>query len=142
MDMWTPYKSAVKESLPDAKIVVDKFHVVQLLNRTIEKERTNLQKTSSDMEKAILFNNRFLLTTAKEHLTKEEGEILSEIFDNYPRLRTAFNIKEAVRELHTKDSAEEAREYYEVLKDSIPDDMPEFVKCIKTVGKWKEAVFA
>lgn len=35
MDMWKPYKDAVNEVLPQAKIVVDKFHVVRMANDAI-----------------------------------------------------------------------------------------------------------
>ncbi len=30
MDMWTPYRNAVHAVLPDARIVIDKFHVVRM----------------------------------------------------------------------------------------------------------------
>jgi transposase len=31
--MWQPYKLAVREALPQATIVVDKFHVVKMANQ-------------------------------------------------------------------------------------------------------------
>jgi transposase len=32
MDMWRPYKEAVNAVLPQATVVIDKFHVLRLAN--------------------------------------------------------------------------------------------------------------
>ena len=44
MDMWNPYRAAVKAVLPQARIVVDKFHVVRMANDALEKVRKGLRK--------------------------------------------------------------------------------------------------
>lgn len=35
MNLYSPYISVVKAFFPNAKIVIDRFHIVQLLNNTI-----------------------------------------------------------------------------------------------------------
>src|SRR5699024_5700450 len=48
MDMWRPYKDAVKMVIPHAKIVIDKFHVVKLANEALENIRkANRQNVSA-----------------------------------------------------------------------------------------------
>lgn len=44
MDMWTPYRDAVRTVLPDARIVIDKFHVVRMANDALEKVRKGLRE--------------------------------------------------------------------------------------------------
>src|SRR5690606_11048803 len=44
MDMWNPYRAAVKAVLPQARIVVDKFHVVRMANDALERVRKGLRK--------------------------------------------------------------------------------------------------
>lgn len=44
MDMYDPYFEITKEVFPNAKIVIDKFHIVQLLNRSLNKYRILLMK--------------------------------------------------------------------------------------------------
>lgn len=39
MAMWRPYKNAVNVVLPQATIVIDKFHVVKMANESLEKVR-------------------------------------------------------------------------------------------------------
>lgn len=36
MDMWQPYRDAVKAVLPKATIIIDKFHVVRMANQAME----------------------------------------------------------------------------------------------------------
>lgn len=43
MDMWRYYKEAVYEELPKAKVIVDRFHVIQLVNNALEGERKSFK---------------------------------------------------------------------------------------------------
>ena len=43
MDMWGPYRGVVKNKLPWAEIVADRFHVMKQLNDAIAKIRRRLQ---------------------------------------------------------------------------------------------------
>ncbi len=43
MDMWNPYRAAVKAVLPQARIVVDKFHVVRMANDALGAVDVSLQ---------------------------------------------------------------------------------------------------
>src|SRR5690554_7326598 len=48
MDMWNPYRAAVKAVLPQARIVVDKFHVVRMANDALERvDRKSTRLNSS-----------------------------------------------------------------------------------------------
>lgn len=44
MDMYDPYLEIAKEVFPNAEIIIDKFHIVQLLNRSLNKYRITLMK--------------------------------------------------------------------------------------------------
>lgn len=44
MDMWVPYRDAVTAVMPDASIVIDKFHVVRMANEAVEKVRKSLRE--------------------------------------------------------------------------------------------------
>lgn len=47
MDMWNPYRAAVKAVLPQARIVVDKFHVVRMANDALERVRKGLSRNKT-----------------------------------------------------------------------------------------------
>ncbi|WP_177181459.1 transposase [Halanaerobium salsuginis] len=44
MDMWSPYKAVAETVFPNAKIVVDKFHLVTAINKALDKLRIKEQK--------------------------------------------------------------------------------------------------
>ena len=44
IDMYTPYVSLIKVMFPDAKIVIDKFHLIELISRSLNKTRIKIMK--------------------------------------------------------------------------------------------------
>ena len=48
MDMYTPYISLVKSIFPSAKIVIDKFHIVNLVNRVFNQTRISIMNSIKD----------------------------------------------------------------------------------------------
>ena len=43
--MYEPYMSLIKEVFPNAQIIIDRFHIVQALNRALNMSRVNLMNT-------------------------------------------------------------------------------------------------
>ena len=48
IDMYTPYISLIKIMFPNALIVIDKFHLVELISRTLNKTRIKLMKKDKE----------------------------------------------------------------------------------------------
>lgn len=48
IDMYTPYISLIKMMFPNACIVIDKFHLIQLISRSLNKTRINVMKKDKD----------------------------------------------------------------------------------------------
>ena len=44
IDMYSPYISLIKKMFPNANIIIDKFHLVQLISTSLNKTRINLMK--------------------------------------------------------------------------------------------------
>jgi transposase len=56
MDMYAPYRATIRTALPSAKIVVDKFHVVQLINRKMDEVRKQVRSGLTPKEhRAMLY---------------------------------------------------------------------------------------
>lgn len=47
IDMYSPYISLIKKFFPNANIVIDKFHLVQLISRSLNKTRIHIMKKSN-----------------------------------------------------------------------------------------------
>ena len=44
IDMYSPYVSLIKKLFPNAKIIIDNFHLIQLISRSFNKTRINIMK--------------------------------------------------------------------------------------------------
>ena len=95
MDMHEPFRQAVELCLPNAKVVVDKFHVLMHVHRALDQVRTSLQ--SQRGKKGELFRSRFLLLTGVERLTPERSARLMDVLARYPLLQRAWALKEGFR---------------------------------------------
>lgn len=60
MDMWRPYRDAVNIVLPQAKVVVDKLHLVRMANQALDSVRKSLRDKMSSKERRTLMRERFI----------------------------------------------------------------------------------
>lgn len=58
MDMWRPHKDTVNTVLPEAKVVVDKFHVVRMANQALDYVRKSLKDKLTSKERRTLMRER------------------------------------------------------------------------------------
>ena len=86
VDMWGGFPKVIREVFPNAKIVIDRFHVQKLVNKALNKVRlaVNLKGLKN---RCLLMNNRVNLTT-------EEQEKLELVMSYSPSLRIAHELKE------------------------------------------------
>src|SRR5581483_464334 len=54
MDMWKPYRDAARKVLPQAAVVIDKFHVVRIANQCLDALRKRLREGMSSSERRRL----------------------------------------------------------------------------------------
>jgi transposase len=106
MDMHEPFRQAVELCLPQAKVVIDKFHVLMHVHRALDQVRTSLQPQKG--RKGELFRARYLLLTAVERLTAERRVQLVDLLERYPLLQQAWGLKETFRDWYHCASRSEA----------------------------------
>ena len=94
MDMWTPYRDAVIAVMPQAKIVIDKFHVVKMANEAIEKARKGLRAELTIKQRRGLMHDRFVLLKREKDLDDKDREKLGLWVAAYPVLGQAYKLKE------------------------------------------------
>ena len=86
VDMWGGFPKVIREVFPNAKIVVDRFHVQKLLNKALNKIRLALKLTG--------LKNRCLLMNNQVNLTDEDKEKLELLLKSSPSLKIAHELKE------------------------------------------------
>ena len=61
MDMYSPYIELIKKWFPNAKIIIDLFHIVQLLSKSLNKTRINVMKENEKDRNKFKKYWRFIL---------------------------------------------------------------------------------
>ena len=61
MDMYSPYIDLIKKWFPNAKIIIDLFHIVQLLTKNLNKTRINVMKENKEDRNKFKNYWRFIL---------------------------------------------------------------------------------
>ena len=109
MDMWTPYRDAVRAVIPQAEIVVDKFHVVKMANEALEKVRKSLRESLTPKQRRGLVHDRFVLLKHDRDLNDKERLNLDGWTKNYPELGEAYRLKEQFFDIYDAESPDEAQ---------------------------------
>jgi transposase len=92
VDMWGGFQKVIKEVFPNALIVIDRFHVMKLVNKALNKIRLLLELKG--------LKNRLLLLKNAENLTEEEKEELKTLLNQSPCLSIAYELKEELRNIY------------------------------------------
>jgi len=97
MDMHEPFRQAMQECLPEAKVVADKFHVIRHINEAVDKVRSRHQGGNTKGKKKDLFRSRYTLLKGTEKLADWERGKLSALFFRYPEVHKAWKLEEEFR---------------------------------------------
>lgn len=154
IDRWKAFKKVVEEVFPNADIVANRFHLVQDVNRALDKVRKRLQGAKgknrnlcpiflSAMEEEFgaehrrkIWGIRFLLLKNGEDLTERERERLWAVLSKEWGLRRAYLLKERFRE------ALEGRfeDYVKWEMEAKGSSLEEFRSVVRSFCRWREAI--
>jgi transposase len=143
MDMSRSYCNSVRESLPNAKPVIDRFHISQLFHRLVDEARKHIQNKvrKEEAEKPKVFGIRWALLKNFEDLTASEMDTLFSVCDEYPKLGECFGLKEEFRRFFEIDNKEEAAAFLDYFKELVVEsEIPELLSFCKTLDNWREYI--
>lgn len=138
MDMWAPYRDACIAVIPDAKIVIDKFHVVKMANEAVEKVRKGLRANLTMKERRGLMHDRYVLLKRERQLTDEDSLKLSGWIKNYAELGLAYRLKEDFFKIYDCSSPDEAQGMYLEWKARITPEVEDaFHDLVRAWDNWR-----
>ena len=146
MDMFSPYHDLARQLFPCAKIVLDRFHIVQHLSRAMSRIRVKIMKQldrKSHEYKALkrywkliqqdsrkLSDNRFYRPTFRMHLTNQE--ILERLLAYSQELREHYDLYQLLL-FHFQEK--QAEHFFGLIEDTISCINPRFQTVFKTFLK-------
>ncbi len=144
MDMnWSGFREAVEEALPDARIVVDRFHFVRMVNEVLEAALRDIQGRLPPKRRQVLTGVKPLLLKRKQRLSKGERLILEECFELIPLLGQAYELKEGFCDLYASKDRAQALGECTRLQSQIPAELKAaFEPLLKAVRSWDDEILA
>jgi len=106
MDMGPAYQKAVRDDLPNADIIFDRFHVMQNYNKAIDNQRRIEFRKADKFNKKLITGTRYLLLRNSNNLTKEQRNRLNILLVNNTNMSTLYILKEQLQELWSNKTYE------------------------------------
>lgn len=146
IDMAASYRKAVREWVPHAEVVFDRFHVQRLASDAVDEVRREMVRElqGSDEEEArTIKNTRYALLKNPWNLTLTESSKLADVQRTNQRLYRAYLLKETLAKALDYRQPWRARE---ALRDWLSwashSKLKPFVKVARTIRKHFEGVLA
>lgn len=129
------YQAAVREHLPQAVLIFDRFHVIHLFNDKLSGLRRALYHEASDrMHKQVLKGTRWLLLKRPDRLdrAKDESQRLEEALTLNQPLATAYYLREELCQFWEQPDQATAASF---LQDWINRAMASGVRMLHQMAK-------
>lgn len=141
MDMWQPYRDAVYTSLPNASIVIDRYHVVKMANEAVEKYRKSLKEQLKDRN-INLKQEKHLFLYKEENLDWTNKVFRDAWFSEFPEFETVYRLKEDFFKIYdTAKDKDDAMKMYRAWRKSIPKGITVFKDLITSLDNWNTEIF-
>ena len=108
MDMWKPFMQAANESLPQAKIIHDKFHIVKYLNKGVD----TVRKQESQVDNPIIKKTKYLFLKDKSKWSEAQSSTFEQINQINLNTSKAWHIKENFKELFNQNNANQCIKFF------------------------------
>ena len=147
-DMYRPFEKTIREALPNARWVVDHYHIVAYANRAMDRVRIKVQSSMKKKDRVATKKGlAYTLRTRYSKMLPEEALRIKECRQNpvLQPLATAFDLKEDFFNIYDENltSKEDAQKAFEEWEQSIPEDdmYDDFRDLAKTVHNFYEQIF-
>jgi len=99
VDMWKPYQLSLEEWAPQARLVYDKFHVLQHANAAIDEVRRAEFFRQGGRRRELVKGKRWLLLSRWVNLKSGQKQQLNQLFSLNRRVMKAYLLKESLDRL-------------------------------------------
>ncbi len=141
IDMWRPYLDVAKAMLPQAAVIIDKFHVVKMANAALESVRKATRENLTDRQRRTLKKDRFILLRRRSELDAKDILLLETWTKNFPLLGQAYELKELFFGIYDAKSKSDAARRFDDWRASVPDELESpFGPLITAWSNWEEHI--
>jgi transposase len=145
-DLYDGFINAVKEELPEATVVADRFHVAkkyrECADRLRKQELKRLKKELPEPEYEPIKGAMWPFRKNPEALTPDEAAVLQRVFRHSPSLEQAYQFREALTAIFEQNLTKaEATEKITQWKDRVGESgLRCFDPFLTTVENWMDEI--
>lgn len=140
-DMRKEYIAMAKHLFPNAKIVIDKFHVVRYCTWAVENVRKRVQKGLHPDERKYFKRSRTLLLLRKDKLKDNGKETVIRMLRFHKDLANAYLLKEKFYAFMTSENSLAARErLHALILFAVAANLPEFEPLLSVLRNWTQYI--
>ena len=149
MDMYKPYVGLIKKSFPNALIIIDMFHIVQLISRSLNKTRIKIMKKDKINYRKykryfkLLFKPRLELDSSywKKYICFKnlmtEVDIVNYLLDQSEELKATYNLYQSILySLQRKDY----KLFNKIINKEYKDISEYMITSINTLREFSEHI--
>lgn len=107
MDLGPAYQKAVREDLPNADIIFDRFHVMQNFSKALDNQRRSEFRKANDAQKELIIGSRYLLLKNSDKLNEEQHNKLQILLHENQNLNLLYILKEQLHALWSYETYSE-----------------------------------
>ena len=138
MDMNREYMDIAKKLLPNAKIVIDRFHVVRYCTWALENVRKRVQVKLLPEQRKYFKRSRKLLLAHMKNLSAENKAAVERMLLMSCDLREAYLLKETFYDFMDSFNSAQAKERLRIFRThAFVAELPEFVACLTMLKNWE-----
>ena len=141
MDMNKEYLAIAKQHFPNAKIVIDRFHVSRYCTWALENVRKRVQKNLPAGERKYFKRSRKMLLARMRKLSDESKAAVEQMLLISRDLREAYLLKEKFYEfMDSTDSVQAKQRLDAFLLFADIAEIPEFNACLTMLNNWRKYI--
>ena len=135
-DMWKPYLKVIKEKIPAAVHILDRFHIVANLNKALSQIRAEeARRMKSEGFQEVLKHTKYCFAKNPENLTDKQKARLEDVLQYDLKSVKAYLLKEAFQALWSYSSPHWARWYikkwcFKAMRSKL-DPIKKFAKSVR-----------
>ena len=141
MDMNRGFRDVARTFFPNAKIIIDRFHVVRFCSQAMDDVRKSVQKQLPGDQRRYFKRSRRLLLKHRDELPEEDRAAVDVMLRFSDRLLQAYSLKEAFYHFMAAPDRAEADRRLEFWLDACDRlRLPEFKACRRMLRNWRDSI--
>jgi transposase len=145
-DMYEGYTEAIKEELPQARLVIDRFHVTRAYRDCLDEVRKvelrRLKKELPTQEYKALKGSMWALRKHQQGLSPEEARTLRRLFDLSPDIKAVYDLQNRLTGIFDRHLSRETAktEITAWIIEVAKTGLCYFDGFLKTLARWMEPI--